>query len=106
VTAAYNAPMPPASSSPGSAERASTYLVEHYWPGINVEIFRSATERVRTTAESMARDGVPIRFRHSTLVPKDEAAFCVFDAESAELIKELYARAGVRFERIVAAVEV
>src|SRR5215470_8695143 len=100
--------MPRTSQRAGSADspQPSTYLVEHYWPGITAEVFRSAAERVRTTAEAMARDGTPIRYRHSTMVPGDEAAFCVFDADSAEQIEQLYARAGVRFERIVAAVEV
>jgi hypothetical protein len=83
-----------------------SYLVEHYWPGITAEIFRAATERVRTAAAAMARDGTPIRYLHSTMVPVDEAAFCVFDAPSMEMIAQLYARAGVRFDRIVAALEV
>ena len=100
--------MPRTSSRAGSAKgsRPTTYLVEHYWPGITAETFRSAAERVRTAAEAMSRDGTPVRYRHSTLVPADEAGFCVVDAASAELIEQLYARAGVRFERIVAAVEV
>jgi hypothetical protein len=100
--------MPYASRWTGSAEDPgqSTYLVEHYWPGITAETFRSAAERVRAAAEAMARDGAPIRFRHSTMVLADEAAFCVFDATSVELIAQLYARAGVPFERIVAALEI
>jgi hypothetical protein len=98
--------MPAPRGRPCRWSETTTYLVEHYWPGITAEIFRSAPERVRTTAEEMARSGTPIRYRHSTMVPTDEAAFCVFDAASAELIEELYARAGVPFERIVAAVEV
>ena len=85
---------------------AKTYLVEHYWPGITAETFRSATAQVRATARAMARDGTPIRYLHSTMIPADEAAFCVFDAASMELIEQLYARAGVRFDRIVAALEV
>ena len=92
----------------GSADRtaaSSTYLVEHYWPGITSEMFREATERVRTTAEAMARGGNAIRCLHSTMVPADEAAYCVLDAASVELIEQLYARAGVRFDRIVAALE-
>jgi hypothetical protein len=82
-----------------------TYLVEHYWPGITAAIFSSAAERVRTAAEAMASNGAPIRFLHSTMVPADEAAFCVFEAPSAELIEQVYARAAVRFERIVPALE-
>ena len=84
---------------------ATTYLVEHYWPGITAAAFHSATRRVRATARSMARGGTPIRYRHSIMVPADEAAFCVFDAASMELVEQLYARAGVRFDRIVAALE-
>ena len=84
----------------------TTYLVEHYWPGITTEAFRAAAAQVRATARAMARGGTPIRYLHSIMVPADEAAFCVFDATSMELIEQLYARAGVRFDRIVAALEV
>jgi hypothetical protein len=85
---------------------ATTYLVEHYWPGITLEAFRAAAERVRSAAEAMTRDGTPIHYRHSTMVPADEAAFCVFDAASMELIEKLCARARVRFDRIITALEV
>ena len=84
---------------------AGTYLVEHYWPGITAVTFRTAAGRVRASAEAMAREGLPIRYLHSTMVPDDEAAFCVFDAASAELVTEAYARAAVGYERILAALE-
>ena len=80
-------------------------MVEHYWPGITSEAFRAAAARVRAMAKAMRRAGTPIRYLHSTMVPADEAAFCVFDAASPEVVEQLYARAGVRFERIVAALE-
>lgn len=85
---------------------ATTYLVEHYWPGITAEAFRVASGRVRATARTMARGGTPIRYLHSIMVPADEAAFCVFNAATKEQIEQLYARAGVRFDRIVEALEV
>ena len=83
----------------------TTYLVEQYWPGVSADAFSSAIARVRATAEAMARRGVSVRYLHSTMVPVDEASFCVFAAASAELIEQLYASAGVRFERIVEAFE-
>lgn len=89
----------------GRASISTTYLVEHYWPGITTETFREATERVRTTAEAMARGGTAIRYLHSTMVPVDEAAYCVLDAASVDLVEQLYERAGIRFDRIVAALE-
>jgi hypothetical protein len=83
----------------------STFLVEHYWPGVTVEKFRTAANRVRASAEEMARADARIRFLHSTLVPEDEAAFCVFAAASPSLVEDAYRRAGIPFERIVDALE-
>ena len=78
------------------------YLVEHYWPNVTEEAFRRATESVRRSAAELA--GVTVL--HSTLVPSDEAAFCVFAAPSAEHVAEAYRRAGVPFERILDALEI
>ncbi len=67
-------------AGPAEDPGQTTYLVEHYWPGVTPETFSAAAERVRTTAEAMARGGTPIRCLHSTMVQADEAAFCVFAA--------------------------
>ncbi len=84
---------------------AQTFLVEHYWPGIAVDDFRAAADRVRASTDEMTRAEQQILFLHSTLVPEDEAAFCVFSAASPALVEEAYRRAEVAFERIVAALE-
>ena len=84
----------------------SIYLVEHYLPGTTAELFRETAERVRAAAETMARNGTPIRYVRSIMVPGDEAAICVFDAPSTVAIELLSARAGVRFDRIVGALEI
>ena len=82
------------------------FLVEHYWPGITPAAFEAAAARVRETAAVLASTGLRIRFLHSTLVPEDEAAFCVFDAESPAVIEEAYARAGVPYERVLDALDI
>jgi hypothetical protein len=87
------------------APSSSTFLVEHYWPGVTVESFRAAAERVGEATAALAREGAAIRFLHSTVVPADEAAFCAFHADSAALVEEAYSRAGVSFERLVETVE-
>ena len=99
--------MPHASDAIRKADNSgTTYLVEHYWPGITAEAFRSAVARLRSTSAAMVRGGVAIRCLHSTMVPADEAAFCVFAAGSSELIEQLYHRAGITFDRIVVSLEV
>jgi hypothetical protein len=82
-----------------------TYLVEHYWPGITEPEFRRSAELVSASAERLAESGEPILFLHSTLVPEDEAAFCVLEAASAELVDRAYQAAGITYERLVEAVE-
>lgn len=83
----------------------NTFLVEHYWPGVTESEFGAAAERVRSSADELAGEGKPVRYLHSTLVPEDEAAFCVLAAESRALVEEAYARAGVTFERVLDAVD-
>jgi hypothetical protein len=104
--AGYVAIMPRRSREERPPPPSRIYLVEHYWPGTTAERCRATAELVRTTAEAMARGGTPIRWLHSIIVPADEAAFCVFDAGSLDLVEQVYARAGVRFDRIVDALEV
>ncbi len=89
-----------------AADHRNTFVVEHYWPGVALEQFRAAADRVRESAEDFRSTAAPIRFLHSTLVPDDEAAFCVFAAASRAVVEEVYRRAGVSFERIIAAVEI
>lgn len=88
-----------------AAREWGTYLVEHYWPGVTPAAFAAAAERVRASAERLAAEGRDVRYLHSTLVPEDEAAFCVLSAASRELVEEAYGRAAVPYERIVEAVE-
>lgn len=92
---------------PAMADRSGwrTYLVEHYWPGITELEFRRSAAEVAAGAARLASAGEPIRFLHSTLVPEDEAAFCVLSAASAELVERAYRSAGITFERLVEAVE-
>jgi hypothetical protein len=85
---------------------ARTFLVEHYWPGVTARAFGHAARKVRASAEQLAREGVDLEFLHSTLVPEDEAAFCVLRGESESVVEEAYRRAGVRFERVLPAVEI
>jgi len=83
-----------------AAEARQTFLVEHYRPGLDVEELRCWSERVRETVAELEREGKPIRFLRSTIVPRDESFLCVLEAVSEELIREAYARAGIPFERI------
>ena len=90
----------------GTDPPGNTFLVEHYWPGVTSDEFSSAAERVRSSAEQLAAEGERIRYLHSTLVPEDEAGYCVLEADSRALVEKAYAQAGVHFERVVESIAV
>jgi hypothetical protein len=82
----------------------NVYLVEHYSPGLTVDRLGCWAARVRETAVAMRTEGRAVRYLRSTIVPADEALLCIFDAGSEELVREVYARAGVPFERLSVAI--
>ena len=82
----------------------NVYLVEHYAPGLTVDGLGCWAARVRGTAVAMASEGRAVRYLRSTIVPADEALLCVFEAGSEELVREVYARSGVPFERLSVAI--
>lgn len=80
------------------------YLVEHYRPGQSSERLAAAAAHVRVVAAALAAEGRPIVYLHSTIVPGDESYLSFFEAGSEDDVRAVYARAGVPFERISAAV--
>lgn len=81
------------------------FLVEHYRPGITVDDFAAASRRVAAAALELAAAGRAVRLLHATLVPEDEAAYCVIEAQGIEDVEATYLAAGVEYERILPAVE-
>jgi len=89
-----------------TTESWATYLVEGYRPGIPVEALKRAAQRLNAAAAQMAREGKPVRYVHSTIVPEDESCLSLIEAASESLVREAYARARVHFERISTAIPV
>jgi hypothetical protein len=87
-------------ASRAGAEARQTYLVEHYRPGLTVDAFRQWAVQLRETAVAMDREGKAVRYVRSAIVPADESLLCVLEAATEELVREMYARAGISFERL------
>jgi Protein of unknown function (DUF4242) len=86
--------------APRDAEQATSYLVEHYQPGTSIRNLNSWADRLRAAAAEMAHEGKPVRLVRATIVPADESLLCVFEADSEALVRNVYERAGLGFERI------
>jgi muconolactone delta-isomerase len=76
------------------------YMVERHLPGITPEQLTAAATRAKSVAAEMTERGKPIRYLRSTFVPSEERSFCLFDAASAEQVKEANELADLPMERI------
>lgn len=77
-----------------------TYLVESYAANLPERI-DDVCERARLAAELAANVG----YLRTTFLPDDEVALHLFEARSAEALREAVSSAGLEHERIVEAVE-
>ncbi|MGD0687184.1 MAG: hypothetical protein ABSA03_18955 [Streptosporangiaceae bacterium] len=76
----------------------SGFIVEWYWPGVTEADLRLAAAALR------AADSAGVRYLGSILVPGDEVALFRFEAASAGQVAADGERAGLRCDRVVAAV--
>ena len=83
-----------------NAEPRETFLVEHYRPDLDADELESFAEQARRAVRALEREGWPLRFVRSLIVPGDELCPCVVEAASEHVVREAYIRAGIPFERI------
>ncbi len=76
----------------------SGFIVERYWPGVTEADLRLAAVALR------AADNAGVRYLGSILMPGDEVALFRFDAVSAGQVVASGELAGLRCDRVVAAV--
>jgi hypothetical protein len=59
---------------------------------------------VAKVADEVTREGRRVRLVRSIIVPEEETCFYLFQAQTADDVREAARRAGLRFERVVEAV--
>jgi hypothetical protein len=81
-----------------------TFLVERYWPGIDLVTLVAALPRLEAAALEMAEEGARVEHVGSILMPVDEVVFSLFAAGDEQLVRELNERADLPVDRIAAAI--
>jgi hypothetical protein len=81
-----------------------TFLVERYWPGINLGTLVAAIPRLEAAARAMTEEGARVEHVGSILMPVDEVVFSLFAAGDEGLVRELNTRADLPVDRIAEAV--
>jgi Protein of unknown function (DUF4242) len=82
----------------------SEFLVESYISRADPVDVDERAERARVAAEALTREGTPVRYLRSIFVPDDEICFYLYEARSADGVREAASRAALAFERITEAV--
>jgi hypothetical protein len=81
------------------------YLLELYVARADAAAVEQGAERVRRAAEEYSREGTPVRYLRSIFVPDDETCFLIFEAPSADAVREVARRAALAFDHVAAAIE-
>ena len=86
--------------------RESTeYLVEVYVSAQAAGELERMAARAARAAEELKGQGKSVRYVRSILVPEEETCFHVYAASSAAEVREASERAGLRPERVAAAIQ-
>lgn len=82
----------------------SEFLLEAFCPRNAFQLNPRRAYEVQFVADQLTREGKPVRFVRSILVPEDETCFYLFEAPSVEAVHEAAERAGLQVERVTEAV--
>ncbi|TMC53375.1 MAG: DUF4242 domain-containing protein [Chloroflexi bacterium] len=83
----------------------AVYMVERELPGITLEQLGGAQRAAIETSHRFSDEGKPVRYIRSTYVPGEAKCMCLFEAPSAQRVKEVNEAAQIPFSRIVEALD-
>jgi hypothetical protein len=83
-------------------EHSALFLVESYWPGVNVSHVAAADAKTVRALEALGDRTAGARHLGSIFVPGDELLMRVFAGGSTAIIEKASVLAGVPVERVVA----
>jgi hypothetical protein len=79
------------------------FMADRNLPGITMEQLGAAQKAAIETGRKMTKDGKPVRYIRSMFVPGESHCMCLFEAPSAENVRELNETAKIPFTRIIEA---
>ena len=83
----------------------SVYMVDRDLPGIQMDQLAAAQKAAIETSDRFTSEGKPVRYIRTTFVPGEAHCMCLFEAESAEHVREVNETANIPFTRIVEALD-
>ena len=81
------------------------YMVERSLPGIEMEQLAAAQKAAIETSEKFTAEGKDVRYIRTTFVPGEAHCMCLFEAPSADRVREVNEAANIPFTRVVEALD-
>ena len=89
---------------PRDPEALPTFLVERYWPGIDLGTLVAALPRLEAAARAMTAEGARVEHVGSILMPVDEVVFSLIAAGDEGVVRRVNERAELPVDRIAEAI--
>ncbi len=89
---------------PLDRDALDTFLVERYWPGVDLDQLRIALPRLEAAARAMTAEGSRVEHVGSILMPVDQVVFSLIVAADESLVRQLNERAALPVDRIAEAI--
>lgn len=83
----------------------AVYMVERDLPGVTMDQLAAAQKAAIETGQQFTDEGKNVRYIRTTFVPNEARCMCLFEADSAELVREVNETAQIPFTRIVEALD-
>jgi hypothetical protein len=83
----------------------AVYMVERDLPGITTDGLAGAQKAAIASAQKSTTSGTPVRYIRSTFVPGEARCMCLFEASTADAVRDVNESAGLPFTRIVEALD-
>ena len=88
----------------GRGVAVTEFVVELYVARTDTGTVERGAARARLAADELARQGTAVRYLNSIFVPEDETSFFLYEAESAEAVREAARLAALPFEHVAGVV--
>ena len=81
------------------------YMVERNLPGIEMNQLAAAQTAAIETSNQFTASGKDVRYIRTTFVPGEAHCMCLFEADRADVVREVNEAAQIPFTRIVEALD-
>ena len=83
----------------------AVFMVERELPGVTMDQLAAAQKAAIETGQQFTSEGKNVRYIRTTFVPGEAHCMCLFEADNADLVREVNESAQIPFTRIVEALD-